>query len=179
MFTLVLLSTILYGQATDTLVNNSVQSSTWSPTISKSFAGSMSSVGKQQRIFIQERNVVFASYNPEPSALENEIVKLESRESAALKDRNTVVLKELWTRDFTLDKQQSELVEGSNALPNYMSVSRMIDRVTVIDNNTVSTCGTEYTQEVKEGKVVSSERKFFHTWTRGIYGWKLTTKGYL
>lgn len=174
---LVNMSTVLYGQTADTVANSSTQRASWSPNISNSFTGSMSSVGAQQKIFVQERNIVFASYNPEPSAIENEIVKLESRESVALKERNAVVLKELWARDFSLDKNQNELVEGPSALPNYMSVARMIDRVTVIDNNTVSTSGTEYTQEVKDGKVITSERKFFHTWMRGIGGWKLTTKG--
>jgi hypothetical protein len=133
---------------------------------------------KNQNIYMTEENIAFMSNNLQPSAVENEIVDLESRECKALKERDAATLHQLWSRDFTLDNQQNKLVDGKNALPNYMSIGRMVEKITVLDANMVTTSGTESYQQIKGGKVESGQRKFFHTWTRRFGIWKLTTNTY-
>jgi hypothetical protein len=110
--------------------------------------------------------------------LENEIIDLESRECKALKERDPATLHQLWSRDFTLDNQQNKLVDSQNALPNYMSIGRMVEKIAVLDINMVTTSGTESYQQVKGSKIETNQRKFFHTWTRRFGTWKLTTNSY-
>lgn len=153
------------------------ESPSWSPSIPKSFGNTLSSIRTedQQNIF-WKGTIAYKSNNLQPSVLENEVTDLELQESVALKQRDLGTLQRIWARDFTRDKQESRLVDGPSALPNYMSVARMINKITIIDSNTVSTSGTEYLQVVEEGKYLNKERQFFHTWTRRLAGWKLMTK---
>lgn len=84
-------------------------------------------------------NISIVSAGLSLSAVENEIAELESQECNAVWKRDHAVLQRLWARDFTLDKKQNELVNSSNALPAYLSYSRIVERVTTIDSNTVFT----------------------------------------
>jgi hypothetical protein len=133
---------------------------------------------KNQNIYVTRENIAFMSNNLQPSALENEIIDLESRECKALKERDPATLHQLWSRDFTLDNQQNKLVDSQNALPNYMSIGRMVEKIAVLDINMVTTSGTESYQQVKGSKIETNQRKFFHTWTRRFGTWKLTTNSY-
>jgi len=128
--------------------------------------------------WISRGNVAFKTNNITISAFENEIVNLESRESAALKNRDTLTLLMLWQRDFTLDKTQNKIVQNKTGLPNYRFLLRMIERITQMDASTVFCSGYEQYQEIGEGSKVEPEktRKFFHVWTRDGWVWKLTTK---
>jgi len=123
-------------------------------------------------------NVVFKVHDLQMSKIENEITDLESRECGAVKKRDTLVLIRLWARDFTLDKKQNEVVYSKHALPNYMSLTRMIENLTVVDSSTVFTSGYEMFQEIKDDWKVEppAKRNYSHTWTRRNGLWKLTTK---
>lgn len=149
-----------------------------SASTSSSFGNSLTYRTEKQKKYVFNENIVLATYNLQTTPQEQEIMDLEGRECKALKERDAATLKQLWSRDFTLDTQQNQLVDGQNALPNYMSIGRMIEHLTVLDANTVSTSGTESSQQVKNGKVENTQRAFFHTWTRKFGTWKLTTKSY-
>jgi hypothetical protein len=145
---------------------------------STTFGNSLSFRTEKQKKYIINDNIVFATYNLTPTVQEQEIADLEGRECKALKERDAAALKQLWSRDFTLDTQQNQLTDGQNAIPNYMSIGRMIENITILDANTISTSGTESSQQVKNGKIENTQHTFFHTWMRKFGTWKLTTKSY-
>jgi hypothetical protein len=128
--------------------------------------------------WISRDNIVFKKNSLRISAVENEIVNLESRESTALENRDTLTLMMLWQRDFMLDKTQNKIVNDKSGLPNYISFRRMLESITQMDAITVYSSGYEEYQEIGEGSKVEPEkiRKFFRVWTRDGSVWKLTTK---
>lgn len=125
-----------------------------------------------------KKHIAFKSHHLRTSAIENQILELESQECGALKDRDTLALMRLWARDFTLDKKQNELVYGKQTLPNYLSLTRMIESIMVVDSNTVFTSGYEMFQEIKYGSKLEqpAKRSYSHTWIRRNGLWKLTMK---
>jgi ketosteroid isomerase-like protein len=136
---------------------------------------SFNSERKKKIKFIE--HVGFTFYGPEMTPIELEIGTMESRECEALLKRDTATLISVWARDFTLDEPANGLVSGKNTLPYYTSLSRLIERCSVMDN-TVFTSGTETVQILQsDGKLPDPiQQTFFHTWTRKPGGWKLTTK---
>lgn len=134
--------------------------------------------GRQQPMVISRGNISIVSAGIQLSFVEEMIVTLESQECEAIKTRDQATLQRLWEKDFTLQKNQPEIVTSSNALPAYLSFSRMIEKINVIDPNTVYTSGFEFFQEFKDGLNVTpyTIQKYFHGWTRTNGLWKLTTK---
>lgn len=131
-------------------------------------------------MIVGNKNIIIATNNIQMSAIETEISELESREAVAVKERDTIVLKNLWARDFTLDKGQNELLYSNNTLPYYLYFGRYVEKITVLDENTVFTSGYEMFQEIKVDQKIEPERKreYFHTWKRKSGKWKLTTKAH-
>lgn len=130
------------------------------------------------RIYSLE-SILYKAHNVSMSAIEIEIMNLESRECVAFKKRDTIALMTLWARDFTQDKKQNELVDNKHGLPNFLSLGRVIETFYAIDNNNiVFTSGYESFQEIKDGWKLEppGTRKYSHTWTRKNGLWKLTTK---
>jgi hypothetical protein len=111
------------------------------------------------------------------SAIENEIAILESRECQAVLKRDTLILKEIWVRDFTLDEPLNGLVSGKNPLRYYTSLKRMIEKFSTVDS-LVFTSGYELGQQLSiSGKLEDPiKQTFFHTWAKKNGVWKLSTK---
>lgn len=132
---------------------------------------------EKQKQIVVKGNIAFTTYNLQLSPVENEIADLEALECNALLKRDTAVLKKIWTRDFTLDDQLNELVNGQSILPYYSSYSRMVEKCTVMEN-LVYTSGFEYVQTLKlhENLKDPIKRNYSHTWVRRYGVWKLSTK---
>lgn len=122
--------------------------------------------------------VLYKSHNLVLPPVEKEIIDLESLECTAEKKRDTLSLTRLWARDFTLDKKTNKVVTGKSGLPNYLSLTRMIEKITAIDENTVFTSGYEMFQEVDCTTDLQppAKRQYAHTWRRSDGLWKLTAK---
>ena len=122
-------------------------------------------------------NLTFATYNIPMSAIENEIANLEARECKAVLKRDTIVLKQIWKRDFTLDEPIGKLVSGKNPLPFYTSLIRVIEKFSTTDNLAFAS-GYELGQQLSAtGKLEDPiKQTFFHTWTKKNGIWKLSTK---
>src|SRR5947208_2182211 len=69
----------------------------------------------QAQVIVSKENIVYYSTGPVVSPMEKQIAELESRECSALKKRDGVTLSTLWVRDFSLDKKQNEIVNGSSS----------------------------------------------------------------
>lgn len=108
--------------------------------------------------------------------MEQEISDLEAMECLALQKRDTLVLRKLLIRDFTLD-YPNELVAGENPIPYYVSYSRMVENFSAFQQ-TVYTSGYETFQKIDaNGKLEDVvKRAYSHTWTRLAGTWKLTSK---
>ncbi|HEY0744205.1 MAG TPA: hypothetical protein VGD40_22215 [Chryseosolibacter sp.] len=134
--------------------------------------------GRQEPFIVSRGNILIISRGPTLAFLEEMIVTFESQECDALRTRDQSTLQRLWSRDFTLDKKQPEVVSSSNSLPAYLSYNRIIEKINVIDANTVYTSGYESFQEFKNDLNVRPHtiQKYFHAWTKTNGLWKLTTK---
>jgi hypothetical protein len=130
------------------------------------------------QIIVSKENIVYYSSSPVASLTEKEIADLESRECTALKKRDELTLSRLWLRDFSLDKKQNEIVTGNSSLANYLSLSRVIEKITVINPDLVYTSGYESFQELTNSPKLQprARRTFFHSWKRENGVWKLTSK---
>jgi hypothetical protein len=130
------------------------------------------------QIIVSKENIVFYSTALVVSPLEKEIAELESRECDAVKKQDGVTLRSLWARDFSLDKKQNEIVTGNNALPNYLSFSRVVEKITTLNANMVCTSGYELYREITNSSKLqpTARRTYFHTWKRENGIWKLTSK---
>ncbi|HET7178526.1 MAG TPA: hypothetical protein VFI14_02320 [Chryseosolibacter sp.] len=121
-------------------------------------------------------NIVYVARQPLLTAIENEILNIEAREVRALLARDTLALRLIWQRDFTLDERSNELVTGKNPLPYYILLKRFLKNITP-SGAMVFTSGFEVVQELKaNGKVGDRiKRPYFHTWTNEFGVWKLAT----
>jgi hypothetical protein len=130
------------------------------------------------QIIVSKENIVYYSTSPIASHVEKEIAGLESRECTALKKRDGLTLSRLWLRDFSLDKKQNEIVTGNGSLANYLSLTRVIEKITVINSDLVYTSGYELFQELTNSPKLQppARRTFFHSWKRENGAWKLTSK---
>jgi hypothetical protein len=108
----------------------------------------------------------------------NEISDLESRECKALEKRDTIMLRRIWSRDFTFDEPQNEIsISGKNPLPYYTSYIRFIENYSMVDDK-IYTSGYELVQRLKMSGILEDpiRRNYFHVWTKKDGVWKLTTK---
>jgi hypothetical protein len=174
-----LISAYSYSQADTTNVVNSRQHADLSASQSLS-SGALADVRyRSEKWWIYSRqNILYKVYKAPLSSVEIEIMDLESRECVAVEKKDTITLAILWARDFTQKKKHNELVQNKHGLPSYLSLRRMIESFSAIDNNIVLTSGYETFREIKNGwKIEPPTRlKYFHTWTRNNGLWKLTTK---
>lgn len=179
LYLLFLLAYSAYSQTADSTTTETPRSRSFPAYNSQNKADrTFSRQSGNQKIYRFKDNVTFVSYNLQLSAIENEISDLESMECTAILKRDTAVLKTLWTRDFTLDAPSSELVNSQNTLPYYASLSRMVEKFTVMDGNVIYTSGYEMVQPLKANGGVDDpvKRNYFHTWMRRNGIWKLTMK---
>src|SRR5690349_8133983 len=105
-------------------------------TAAKSFnvnSRSLSDYTRDTHYMVRE-NVVLAMSKLSLAPVEDQIFNLEVKESNAVLRRDTAILKELWQRDFTLDNPAKEIVRGKNTLPYYVSLNRLIEKLTVMEN---------------------------------------------
>lgn len=131
------------------------------------------------KYIVSRGNVILATSNLVPTLVENQIIDSENRECKALLDRDTAALRTLWLRDFTLDAPQNDLLLGNNPIPYYVSLSRFVQKFTILDNMVI-TSGTEsFILLNTNGKVEErKERAFTHTWSRQGFSWRLSTKSH-
>jgi hypothetical protein len=132
----------------------------------------------QAQVIVSKENIVYYTTAPTVSPIEKQIAELESRECSALKKRDGITLSRLWVRDFSLDKKQNEIVNGSNSLPNYLSLSRVIEKITVINDDLVYTSGYELFQEFNTSATLppAARRTYFHAWRKDRGIWRLASK---
>jgi hypothetical protein len=130
--------------------------------------------------WISRRHITIETTKLQLSSVEDEIAELESQECDALYRRDTLVLRVIWWRDFTLDGPKSELRTGNSPIPYYTTLYRTIDSFTVTDG-VVYTSGTEYMRRLQSnGKVMGLvTRRFTHMWVRKLFSWKLSSKTYI
>jgi hypothetical protein len=176
--TLVSISFSCFAQVDST---NSINSERWSksaPDSSDSKSMFLLKAPTQTQIIVSKENIVYYSSSPIASPAEKEIADLESRECTALKKRDGIMLSRLWFRDFSLDKKQNEIVTGNSSLANYLSLSRVVEKITVINADLVYTSGYELFQEFTNSPTLApaAKRTFFHTWKRENSVWRLTSK---
>lgn len=132
--------------------------------------------GDKQYISVGE-HVMLQTGNIRISSIERIIVDLESRECKALLKRDTVALRDLWTRDFTLNENLDKVIYEKSNLPYYIAIARMIEKLNVA-GNLAFTSGYEVVQQLSaHGKLEEPvKQSFFHTWTNRNGVWKLSTK---
>jgi hypothetical protein len=109
--------------------------------------------------------------------VERQIIGLESEECNALLKRDTATLKRIWARDYSLDEPANRLVLGRNPLPYYTVMKRIVENLAATDS-VVFTSGVELVQMIQVERKVNHvvKRRFFHTWRKTNFVWKLTTK---
>lgn len=134
---------------------------------------------KKEPHYIVRDNVVLAMSKLFLTPVEDQIFNLEVQECSAMLKRDTSRIKELWQRDYTLDDPAKEIVTGKNPLPYYVSLGRVIEKLTVIEK-VAFVSGNETYREIKyDGKLTdTAKRNFFHTWTFQNGSWKLTTRSF-
>ena len=143
----------------------------------RDFNPGLSSITPEKKWISVGEHVMLHTANFQRSDIERVIVDLEARECKALLKRDTLALREIWTRDFTLDEAMDKVISEKNALPYYISVSRMIETFSAA-GNLVFTSGYEILQQLSpHGKLEDPvKQSFFHTWTNRNGIWKLSTK---
>jgi hypothetical protein len=135
---------------------------------------------KAQKWLVNNDHVALWTKNMLLTAYETEIMNIESREIEALLRRDTSALRKIWCRDFTLDDtNNSQVMSSNNPLPFYVSLHRLIEGLTKIEN-IVSTHGYETYQLLKpNGKPVPPVRRSFsHMWIQKHGEWTLLTKSH-
>jgi len=173
LFFSILISGCAFGQTTD---------STTTPRSFNSFKGIKPGAGsiidsKRQEQIIYKGNIGIKTTNLQLTKIESEISDMESLECKALLQRDTAALKNIWLRDFTLDGPQNKIHIGQNPIPYYVSLTRIIERFTILEN-IVYTSGQEYVKLMgSDGKLEEPiTQEFFHVWTKKLSGWKLSEK---
>lgn len=133
----------------------------------------------QQKRWIKIDRVIVATFNLHLTSAEEEVARCESQEIIALLERDSTTLKTIWMRDFTLDEPRSKVHRDHNPLPHYLSLSRKIERITILDNHAYVS-GVEYSVNVNQYRDndVLSTRNYTHLWVRKLFDWKLATKTY-
>jgi hypothetical protein len=173
-----LLTNWAFGQTADSATTTAIINS-FNPSFNaiNSNAGGSIMDSKRQKRWITKDNVIIETYDLQLTQIEAEISDMESSECKALLKRDTATLRNIWQRDFTLDEPQNELQVGKNPIPYYTSLTRLIDKFTILDN-VVYTSGHEYVQRLRsDGKVDESiKQDFFHMWVNKFGVWKLSTK---
>jgi hypothetical protein len=132
---------------------------------------------RQPNQLIVKDNIALASPNLIRSPIEIEISELEALECKAILKRDTMVLKKLWARDFTLDAPLNKVIESKNTLPYYVSYKRIIENLNVI-GDAVYSRGYEMVQHLKvNGKLEDPVKKsYFHVWKKQNGSWRLVSK---
>jgi len=136
-------------------------------------------IGEKQKRWIKIDDVVVETSNIALTPVEETLAKAESVEIRALLKRDTVALKRIWLRDFTLDELHSKVQHDPNPLPHYLSLNRRIEKI-LITGDHAYVSGIEYAVQVKEGNSVDTQvaRKYTHLWIKELFGWRLATKNY-
>jgi hypothetical protein len=135
---------------------------------------------KAQKRIVSNDKVALWTENMVLTAYETEIMNMESREIEALLRRDTSSLRKIWSRDFTLDDTNNgQVMSSNNPLPFYVSLHRLIEGLTKIEN-IVSAHGYETYQLLKpNGKPAPPVRRSFsHMWIRKNGEWTLLTKSH-
>lgn len=131
------------------------------------------------KIIIAKDNVTFLASRLQMTAEEQEIFEMEAMECKALLKRDTIVLKNLWERDFTANQPVNVVVAGKNPLPYYVSYSRAVENF-MIKGDLVYTSGHETFQQLRSDSRLEDpiKRIFYHTWIKKFSGWRLVAKSY-
>ncbi|MBX2957496.1 MAG: hypothetical protein KF846_15130 [Cyclobacteriaceae bacterium] len=87
--------------------------------------------GEKQKRWIKIDDVVVETSNIALTPVEETLAKAESVEIRALLKRDTVALKRIWLRDFTLDELHNKVQHDPNPLPHYLSLNRRIEKILI------------------------------------------------
>lgn len=124
-------------------------------------------------------HLMFTTYSLQLTPTEKEIFDVEALECTANLRRDTITLRNLWDRDFSIDEPVNEVVTGKNTLPYYVSFTRMIENFMQKDDM-VYTSGYEMVQRLRPDLKPEEpvRQNFYHTWLRKNGAWKLVAKGH-
>lgn len=163
-----------FGQGTD-----SIHSSRPASFKTINTTGLSNFTGEKQKRWIKIDDVTVETLNIALTSVEETLARAESMEIRALLKRDTVALKSIWLKDFTLDELHNKVHHDPNPLPHYLSLHRRIEKIFVTSDHAYVS-GTEYAVQLKEGINVDTQvaRKYAHMWIKELFGWKLATKTY-
>lgn len=163
-----------FGQVTDSIHS-------LSPTSFKTIntTGLSNFTGKERNQWIKIDDVTIETPNIGLTPIEKALARAESMEIKALLNRDTLALKSIWLRDFTLVELQNKVYHDPNPLPHYLSLHRRIENILMTDDHAYVS-GTEYAVQIKEDGKVDTEvaQPYTHMWLKELFGWKLAAKTY-
>lgn len=141
-------------------------------------------VGMNKPVMSIAGNVAFPVFVPSDS-LKSTILRLEIQEGDALRHRDIITLRRLWSRDFSVDTPISEIVEKNNSLPHFLVFYRTIEEITIA-GDLAFTKGYDIVQTLKVYKQLErpgenpteqpERRDYRHIWSRNGGDWKLISK---
>lgn len=168
LFTFLSSPVLAQGVSTDTISS--------SPTGERTNQSNTYVMSGEQKAILSRSGILFAYNGIQLSPIENQILDIEGLERNALLKRDTMALRQIWLRDFTLDSPRNKVMTGKNPLPYYVVLSRLVERCTPV-GDLIFTSGVEIVQELNPNGQLAPQikQKFFHTWTNQFGRWRLST----
>jgi hypothetical protein len=126
---------------------------------------------------VTEGNLTYSEFSA-ADFVRSEILKLESQEADALKKRDTLSLRKIWSRDFSLDDTlTNRIIEDKRGLPYYVTFYRTVEDVRAV-GELVYTNGYDLVQTLSIYDKLKQpvKRNFRHVWARSDGSWKLISK---
>lgn len=118
-------------------------------------------------------------------SLETLIRRLDRAEAEGLLNRDSVALRRIWARDFTVNNPRNSITRGSeevialirNGTIDYSSFNREIEAI-LFHGNTVIVMGSEVITPVRKAPFAGQtvRRRFTHFWMLRDGQWRLTAR---
>lgn len=126
-----------------------------------------------------------SAQTPSRAKLEAHIRRMDAAEAAGLLHRDSIALKKIWARDFTVNNPRNSITRGSeevvalirNGTIDYSSFIREIETI-LFHGNTVIVMGSETITPVNKSPFAGQtvRRRFTHFWMRRDGEWRLTAR---
>lgn len=118
-------------------------------------------------------------------SLEALIRRLDRAEAEGLRNRDSVALRRIWARDFTVNNPRNSITRGSeevialirNGTIDYSSFNREIETI-LFHGNTIIVMGSEVITPVRKAPFAGQtvRRRFTHFWMLRDGQWRLTAR---
>jgi hypothetical protein len=113
------------------------------------------------------------------------IRRLDRAEAEGLRNRDSVALRRIWARDFTVNNPRNSITRGSeevialirNGTIDYSSFNREIETI-LFHGNTIIVMGSEVITPVRKAPFAGQtvRRRFTHFWMLRDGQWRLTAR---